>query len=103
MMPNVENFDKSTLFAFPSIHSLSSSQLDTDRLYFLNNLTTSPPTCPVIIKGGGLFTLQASRKGQTGQVSRSVFGKAQFLLSIKRFSKSKNLRFEDHTLRFPCL
>jgi hypothetical protein len=26
-----------------------------------------------------------------------------YLLSMKRFSKSKNLWFEDHTLCFPCL
>ena len=35
---------------------------------------------PVIIKVGGLLTLQARRKGQTRQVSRSVFEKAQFPL-----------------------
>ena len=44
---------------------------------------------PVIVKAGGLLTLHAGRKGQTRQVSRSVFEKAQFLLSILCFQTTQ--------------
>ena len=60
------------------------------RIFIVSESGTQPPEIkaggtrqvgnPVIIKVGGLLTLQVSRKRQTRQVSRSIFGKDQFLL-----------------------